>query len=160
MASSDPSSRRRKRRGRPCSICGKWFIADARVRHCQRTCLQAECRAEQERRTRASWSWQNPGYWTERRLGEQVNRLEEGRRSSSRKPVMRPPPAEVAEIPADFVQEAMGTKGYVITVLLVRMLFRMTQEAMDGQRHEIMEEIGRMLPGDPQEAFREFGFFP
>lgn len=159
MASPDTSPRRRERRGRPCSVCGKWFIADARVRHCQRTCLKPECRAEQRRRSQASWSRRNPGYWAENRLGEQVSRLEAGQGSASRKPVVRPPPAELAEIPPVFVQEAMGVKGYVITVFLVRMLSRMAQDAMRGQRHEIMEEIGRMLPDEAQDPFRESGFF-
>ena len=157
MAHPD-SPRRRKRRGRPCSVCGKWFIADARVRHCQRTCLKPECRAEQRRRSQASWSRRNPGYWTENRLGAQVSRLENGQGSASRKPVVRPPPAELAEIPPVFVQEAMGVKGYVITVFLVRMLSRMAQDAMRGQRHEIMEEIRRMLPDEAQDPFRESGF--
>lgn len=160
MASSDTSPRRRKRRGRPCSICGKWFIADARVRHCQRTCLKPECRAEQRRRSQASWSRRNPGYWTENRLGEQVSRLENGHGSAPRKPVVRPPPAELAEIPAVFVQEAMGMKGYVITVFLVRMLSRMAQDAMRGQRHEIIKVIGRMLPGEAQDPFRESDHSP
>jgi len=64
----------------------------------------------------------------------------------------------LAEIPPVFVQEAMGVKGYVITVFLVRMLSRMAQDAMRGQRHEIMEEIRRMLPDEAQDPFRESGF--
>jgi len=64
-----------RRRGRPCSVCRRWFVPDPRVRGKQRTCLRAECRKEQRRRTQASYRRRNEGEEWESQLRSRVERV-------------------------------------------------------------------------------------
>jgi len=143
-------SRKQKsvRRGRPCSVCGRWYMPNPRVGDRQRTCLREECRYTQQRRQQASWRRRNPSYWSARRLRSQLDRAE----SSQAEEIPRPPPPEVREIPAEVVQSAMGVQAPVILVFLLRLCDRMLQSAMEAQRDEIMEEMRRLSPAAAQSA--------
>ena len=114
---------RRKGRSKPCLVCRRWFVPDPRVGHRQKTCGRPACQAEQKRRKQAAWSARNPGYWAERRLRAQAEELQAAERS----PPVRPPPAELAELPVDFVREVLGDQGLVILAYALRLCWRAAQ---------------------------------
>ena len=128
-----------KRRGRPCSVCGVWFVASPRVRHRQRTCGAKACQRALRARTQADWRRRNPDYWAERRLREQMARMEAGG-----DPPIRPPPALLRRIPVDLVQDEIGLKQFVIIVFLARLLQQAAQDEMRSQIVELEAQFGRI----------------
>ena len=138
------SQKKRKRRSRPCSVCCRWFEANARVGDRQRTCGDARCRKEQKRRTQARWAAANAGYWTQRRLDARVEAGEVA--------AVQPPPAEMTRIPSEAAQEAFGSQGAVIIALVVRLLLRSSQDAMGREVAVMTREMERIRRALPQEA--------
>lgn len=136
-------------RKKRCSICGCWFYPNARTRHSQKTCGKAECRAAQKQRTQSKWSRRNPTYWRARRLAEKADAAAE---SSSGEVVVRPPPAEMARVPWEVVQEAFGSQRTVILSFLVRVACQGAQEAIGSKPQEITSEFGRLAGVGAQEA--------
>lgn len=139
------------RRSRPCSVCRRWFVPDARVRGCQRTCGPS-CRRELKRRTQAAWLERNPGYWAARRLRRQEARITF--RNEAKKPEIpaRRPPDAVRSIPTEIVQDAIGVKGLVLTQFLLRLMHRMVQDAIGTQLLEMTVESGRLRSRIAQDA--------
>lgn len=111
-----------------------------RVRHRQRTCGSEACRRSLKARTQAEWARRNPDYWAERRLREQLARVEAGEA-----PTARPPPRLVEQIPLDLVQDEIGAKAIVIILLLARLLQRSAQDEIARQGADIRREFGRVL---------------
>ena len=70
------------------------------------------------------------------------------------------PPAGMSGLPTTWAQDAIGAKGLVIVVFLVRLLHRATQAAMQRQRVEIMQEIGRYPGGIAQAEMARNGPAP
>jgi hypothetical protein len=109
--------------------------------------------AEWHKRTQAKWSKSNPGYWAARRLAAKAEAIESTQSSTSDPPaVAQPPPAEIAKVPWDTVQEAFGVQGAVIIAFFVRLLHRATQEAIATQRVEKTTESMRLQSDRAQEA--------
>jgi len=128
-----------KRRDKPCSECGAWFTPHPRLGDRQRTCGKAACRRAQKRRTQRAWSARNPGYWTERRLREQAERLGAGGGGE-----LRGPPLQLRQLPMPFAQDVIGTEPLVIIIFLARMLHRSAQDAIRSYQHEIAGVFDRM----------------
>jgi hypothetical protein len=137
-----------------CSICGCWFYPNPKVRHCQRTCGKAECRAAHKKRSQAHWSRKNPNYWRARRLAEKANAAGEARSGAA---TIRSPPAAMAQIPWDVVQEAFGAEGTVILAFLVRVACRSAQDAMDSKSLESTKEFVRLDDTNAQDAMDSHG---
>ena len=128
-------------RKKRCSVCGCWFYPNARTRHSQKTCGKPECQAAQKQRTQSRWSRRNPNYWRARRLAEKAGAAAE---SSSGEVVVRPPPAEMARIPWEVVQEAFGSERTVILSFLVRVACQGAQEAMGSKPPGITTDLSRL----------------
>jgi len=141
------ASKPRKRLGRPCSICGKWFTPSPRNRLQQRTCLGVECRSALKARSQAEWTKANPSYWSDRRLAEQIARAKAGEEVS-----MRGPPAELRQTPRDLAQDAMSPQALVIVLFFVRMLNRCTQDEIRRQLLVFKAESGRIPLGHTQDV--------
>jgi hypothetical protein len=148
-------------RQRPCSVCKRWFFPDLRVGGRQRTCGADACRAEQRRRTQAQWAGRNPDYWAARRLRAQAERLQDGGAAQDAttpaavappEPRVHPPPAAMARVPWDMVQDAFGPQGLVLIAFLVRLAHRAAQDAMRAQLVERTGEIDRLRAQAAQDA--------
>lgn len=133
---------------RPCSVCRRWFTPSARVRHCQRTCGQEECKREQKRRTQQLWSKKNPDYWSGYRLTKKLEAVKEGEEVAE----LRGPPSELRRLPAEVVQEAIGPQGVVIMGEFGRVLHSSAQEAISRQLAVLKAEIAGIPRPAPQEA--------
>jgi len=136
---------------RPCSVCGHWYTAGARTRHCQQTCGSAECRLANEARQQQRWRLKNGHYWRELRLREQAARAEEGKDKAF---AVRPPPAVILRVPWEFAVEALGSKGAVMLGFVMRIMAETSQRAMRGQPGGSTEEFGGPHRQAPQTAMR------
>lgn len=155
---------------RPCSVCRRWFLPDRRVGARQRTCSH-DCGAVLRQRTQAAWRGHNPDYWTARRVEAQVAKAEDapsdarqGGSSGGDAPRggglrFRPPPAEVARVPWELVQDEFGVQGCVLIALILRLALRRPQDEMrhhpqetkgDSRRHPVacaQDESDTATPG-------------
>lgn len=57
---------------RPCQVCRKWFLPDAKVGGRQHICGSAACQRERHRRNCAGWHRRNPGLEKETRFEERL----------------------------------------------------------------------------------------
>ncbi len=140
----------RKRRKKPCSICGRWFLPDARLGIRQRTCGSVECRAACKAKSQASWRKRNPDYQTDRRLRAQVEAVE-------REPAdhhLSAPPAFMAAIPWGLVKTLMGAKTAVATAFLLRMVDYEVKTLM-GVRNRMPGESRRRMPAQGRKTLME-----
>ena len=135
---------------RPCSICRRWYAAHPRTRTTQRTCGREECRRERRRQTQAAYRKEHADYWVERRLREQAARAE--RVDADGRPVVRPPPRSMRQVPWEMAQDAFGVEGAVIIAYIARLAMRSGQDAIQAQRLGIMEEVGRLSLEARQDA--------
>lgn len=60
-------------RTRPCSICRKWFLPDARQKGRQKTCSPA-CRKELHRRQCSNWNKRNSAYFKANYLSKKLEK--------------------------------------------------------------------------------------
>jgi hypothetical protein len=136
-----PCMKTRKRKNswsRPCSVCGKWFTPNVRVRGRQKTCGDPACRAEHRRRRQQSYREKNRVYWIQRRLDQQAAKAEAG---EARGPPGRLPAGLTSGIPWEHVQDLIGAERFVFIVLLSRVLHGVTQDLISTQVLEAKEEI-------------------
>jgi hypothetical protein len=79
-------------------------------------------------------------------------KLEQAESGAAQAPPVRPPPAVLAAVPWDLVQEAIGAKSVVFLGFFVRQLFKALQDEMRGQRSALIEEIVEQLQKARQDA--------
>lgn len=126
-----------RRKTKPCSICRRWFTPDPRVGSRQRTCGET-CSKALRSKTQQKWRQRNPDYFADRRLRQQAERLESGKREDANQ---RSPPALVQEVPWGYVKDEMGTQEAVIISFLLRLIVRWTQSEIQRKVFEITKEI-------------------
>ena len=88
---------------RPCRICRRWFVPNARVKDRQMTCGDPGCKREWHRRKCQEWNRANRDYF-------RANYL-----------------------PLRFVQEVIGVQHLLIIEYLAQLLMRRFQEVLRGQ---------------------------
>jgi hypothetical protein len=139
-----------KTQKKPCSVCRRWFVPNARVGQRQRTCGTAPCREMQRRRTQARWRKANPGYWRDLRLHEQ---MEKARRRGAVQAPAASEPAMVAAIPWQQAQDAMGPEAAVFIAFVVRLAARQARSALQAQELRLRDEMKRSgLPAQEVKA--------
>jgi len=115
-------------------VCRKAFQPDPRVGARQRTCGAAECRRQHKRGQQRRWARRNRGYWSERRLRAQAEKLAAlSDRELEGAPGLRAPPEGLSKLPAAFVRSVLGNEGLVIVLLLARVQHRAAKTAQDLQ---------------------------
>lgn len=131
-----------KNKKRPCSICGRWFLPDARAGRRQTTCSSKACQTARRVRSQARWRAKNPAYQAEYRLRAQAAKVAAGEQEVT---TPRGPPAEMGQVPWTFVKDEMGPQTLVILIYLVRLLRRSGKDEMRVEVAEIAKDIGREL---------------
>lgn len=126
-------SKQRSRKKRPCRICRKWFLPDARVGARQKTCGSPDCKRRWHAKTCAKWNQKNRAYFQEEYLRRQLARSDT---ASEDKPKSRADPARVysLDMPVDVVKEVMGAQQVVIIEYIARKLIRSVREMIMVQR--------------------------
>ena len=131
------------RRKRPCSICRRWFLPNARVGDRQRACERAECQRERHRRADQRWRLANRDYDRDRRWRETIA-------AAKAEPGAAPPAANAAPptsgLPWDVVQDELGIQSRVILAGVVREMGLFVQDEMRKEVLKIVEGIVR-VPG-------------
>jgi hypothetical protein len=140
------------RKPRPCAICRKWFLPDARVKDRQHACSAAACQSERRRRTQAAWREAHAGYFIAYRIEQRA--AHEGGRSSSTtaapttgrdppastptptrdEPPMSPRmPPPLDRLPWDLAQDQFGSQGAGFLAVFGRVLVE-SVKAQSGPR--------------------------
>ena len=63
------------RKKRPCCICRRWFLPDAKVKDRQVTCGDKECQREHHRRQCAKWNKKNTDYFRSNYLQKKLDKV-------------------------------------------------------------------------------------
>jgi len=136
------------RKKRPCSICRRWFLPDARVGARQRACEREECQCERHRRSDQRWRAANRDYDRDRRWRVTITAAKE-------QPSAAPPAANAGPpasgLPWEVVQDEMGIQSRVIIAGVVREMGLFVQDEMRRQVPEIVRRIARHRPGAAQD---------
>jgi len=108
---------KRKFRKRKCSVCGRWFLPDPRVKHRQKTCGK-ECRKKREARQQADWRKKRPEYREETRLRRAMRMADQEGATIE----IKPRDGRMARLPWAAVQMALGAKKAVVLAFALRLL--------------------------------------
>jgi hypothetical protein len=138
------------RKTRPCSICRRWFLPDARVGGRQRACGHEECQRERHRRADQRWRAANRDYDRDRRWREAIA-------AAKAEPSAAPPaanaPPPTSGLPWDVVQDEMEVQGRVILAGVVRVMGLFVQDEIRRQVPEIVAGSARHPPRAVQDEF-------
>src|SRR5512144_2787804 len=119
------------RKKRPCCICRRWFLPDARVGARQRACGAEECQRARHRDADRAWHARHPDYDRGRRWQKAVEAAKAG--APPRTPER---PAPLAGVPWDIAQDAMTPEALVIIAGVARVL---AVHAQDERRRQAMD---------------------
>lgn len=129
------------RKKRPCSICRRWFLPDARVGDRQHACERDECQRERHRRADQRWHAANRDYDRDRRWRETIAAAKQ--EPSETPPAVNAPPP-TSGLPWDVVQDEMGVQARVIIAGVVRVMGLFVQDEMRKEVPKIVEGIARV----------------
>jgi hypothetical protein len=127
---------------RPCRICKRWFMPDARVKDRQMTCGGQECKRQWHRRKCAQWNRANGEYFKANYLQKKLDAVTAPVRSQ---------PGEGhgnarggsrlnTGLPLEKVQEVIGLQALIIIEYFGQLLYRRFQELIKGQVVENTKE--------------------
>ncbi len=140
------------RKTRPCSICRKWFLPDARVKDRQRACSSAECQTKRREQTQAKWRAAHPSYFAAHRIQQRAAAAIPAESSAmpgeiapapnaSSTPIARPPPPRMPRpldgLPWDMAQDQFGAQGADFIGVFGRVLLRAAKDQTRSQPSEI-----------------------
>lgn len=109
---------------RPCRICRRWFMPNARLKDRQMTCADPECKREWHRRKCADWNKKNSDYFKANYIQKKLDIADhpEGiRRVKSR---------FKSGLPLELIQEVISIQQVVIIEYFGQLLFRRFQEVL------------------------------
>ena len=117
---------------RPCRICRRWFLPNARLKDRQMTCGDPECKREWHRKKCREWNRANRDYFRATYLQK---KLEAAQCDNAAKAPSRAPPGGLSKsgLPLGFVQEVIGVQHVLIIEYLAQLLMRRFQEVLRGQ---------------------------
>ena len=125
-------------RKRPCRVCRRWFMPNAKLKDRQMTCGGDQCKRERHRRKGGEWNSNNPDYFRANYLqkkfdaGDQSNQDLKTCQSKST-PSVLPKSRLKSGLPLRYVQEVIGIQHLIITEYLAQLLLKRFQEALRGQ---------------------------
>jgi hypothetical protein len=117
---------------RPCRICRRWFLPNARLKDRQMTCGDYGCKREWHRKKCQEWNRANRDYFRATYLQK---KLEAAQCDKSARAPTRAPPGGLSKsgLPFQFVQEVIGVQHVLIIEYLAQLLIRRFQEVLRGQ---------------------------
>jgi hypothetical protein len=120
-------------RKRPCKICRRWFLPNARLKDRQKTCADTACQKEWHRRQCAKWNKRNPEYFKADYLEKKLKKTTQT--SSDKRPAKEHIPKSRIKLglPLDVIQDVINQKPLVIIDYFVEQLVRRYQAAIQVQ---------------------------
>ena len=134
------------RKKRPCSVCRRWFLPDARVGDRQLTCSADACQQARHRRADQAWHARHRDYDRARRWQAAIAASKAGAEFAA--PTR---PACLAGVPWDVAQDVMRGEAVVIIAGVARVLTQHAQDEMRRQVVEVTRQFGRVPPGPAQD---------
>lgn len=117
---------------RPCRICRRWFLPNARVKDRQMTCGDRTCKREWHRKKCQEWNRANQDYFRATYLQKKLE-VAQCDKASKAHPTGPPKRFSKSGLPLEFVQEVIGVQHLIIIEYLAQLLSRRFQEVLRGQ---------------------------
>jgi len=141
---------KRKRKKRPCRVCGKWYAPNPRLGDRQQTCGGMKCQRKWHARKCAEWNRKNRAYFKEIYLRGRLESF--GSAPPAQSPSLcsscrindSPRRTSPLELPQEVIQEVIEVKQLIIIEYIVRLLMRGVQEVMHTQLIEKQREVRRL----------------
>lgn len=120
---------------RPCRVCGRWFMPDARLKDRQMTCGSPECKRQWHRRKCARWYKDNREYFRANYLQKKLD--------AAVSDAQGPKPLR-SKLPLEAVQEVIGIQQLIIIEYFGAHLLRRFQEVIRMQAIEMTHNLRRL----------------
>ncbi len=123
---------------RPCRICRRWFMPNAKLKDRQMTCGGPECQREWHRKKCKEWNKNNWEYFRANYLQKKLDTAAQlTNPSKSTQPESSPSLTRrthlKVRLPLEVVQEVINIQQVVIIEYFGQLLFRRFQEVLRGQ---------------------------
>ena len=123
---------------RPCRICRRWFMPNAKLKDRQKTCGAPQCQREWHRKKCEEWNRNNLDYFRANYLQKKLTAASQpARASKTTQPGSRFQSSTghhlKVRLPLDVVQEVISIQQVVIIEYFGQLLFRRFQEVLKGQ---------------------------
>ena len=112
---------------RPCRICRRWFMPNARLKDRQMTCAAPECKRQWHRKKCTEWNRKNSDYFKANYLQKKLDAAEQSGGICKVKSRLK------SGLPLEFVQEVISIQHIIIIEYFGQLLFRRFQEVLKGQ---------------------------
>lgn len=124
-------------RKRPCRICRRWFLPDARAKGRQQVCAAPGCQRERHRRACARWRAKNPDYDREERILRRIVVEDRADTTGSEGPLVR----------IDFAaaRDVVGLETAVFIEESAKVLVAWARDAVIAQALEVARKSGRQI---------------
>ena len=117
-----PRARIRKR---PCRICRRWFLPDARQIGRQKTCGDPACQRENHRRRCQEWNRNNRDYFKANYLSAKLERTRDPPASSIKNATVVTPASRIKLwLPNNVVVDVTGAKPLVILEYIIEQIMQ------------------------------------
>jgi len=137
------------RKKRPCSICRKWFLPNAREGKRQKTCGSPECQRERHRRSCQDWHRRNPDYDRERRLRKRLRRQETAENET------RFQVDPTSRIDATAARDAVGLDSAVIIEETGKVIVKWVRDAVDAETETRCGFARQLMPPGKRDVIGE-----
>ncbi len=118
-------------RKRPCRICRKWFLPNARLKDRQRTCSHPECKKEWHRKQCAKWNKQNKEYFKANYLVRKLKKISSPSGLSSNTYISQS--RIKLRLPRNEIQEVIRPEQLVIIEYMIEQMVQRYQSAIQSQ---------------------------
>jgi len=136
---------------RPCRICRRWFMPNAKVKERQMTCGDEECQREWHRRKCKAWNKSNAEYFRANYLQKKLETASESAKASkstqpeSGSALSIKRPMKVG-LPLEVVQEVISIQQVVIIEYFGQLLIRRFQEVLRRKLIVNTSKVSQLLP--------------
>jgi hypothetical protein len=127
---------RARTRKKPCRICRRWFLPDARLKDRQKTCGRDECKRKWHSKKCAQWYRENIDYFKANYLQKKIEAVSDKKELIvSDEPRVRPIKVTTSRmrtgLPVAYVQELIGVKHIIIIEYLAQQLHQRHRRAIE-----------------------------
>lgn len=133
---------------RPCTICRRWFLPDARVGTRQRACTKPECQSARRQKTQANWRSRNQGYAIAWRLDRRATQAPQ-----PPEPLRLPSPLN--QLPWEFAKDQFGAQGADFIGVMGALILRTAKDQFSSYPIDPTGLPGALLP-PPQKTSPSF----
>lgn len=133
---------------RPCRICRRWFMPNARLKDRQMTCADPECKRQWHRKKCAEWNKKNTDYFRNNYLQKKLDAADQSGSNYGGKNPLR------SRLSLEVVQEVISVQHLIILEYFGQLLFRRFQEVLRRQVIINTVKAGRLLDSEVSRSDR------